>query len=945
MSISNLAYIEDIYRLWKESPQSVSEQWQRYFSQLEERGESLNLALLEPKLYVEASLLRSGNHSNGIRAEADQIPPVQFQLQEKQRHVDALITAYRDIGVLYANINPLYQYETRDMQYLRLTTRGVTVGLDLEKFQLDKTDLDRLFYAGEFVNTDPLPLRQIIDRYQMMYCGSIGYEFSHIHNTVMYNWLLMQIESQEHRRVWSPERKIRLQKDLIKAEGFEAFVQRSFVGQKRFSLEGSEAMVPAVHYLIYTALKHNIKDIVLGMSHRGRLNLFTNGLRKPAHEIFGIFAGKSFDHEVGGTGDVKYHLGHSFDYTNKKTGKTVHISLVANPSHLEAVDPVVEGKTRGIQRKRKDVNRKKTLPLLIHGDAAFVGQGVVTETLNLSQLRGYKTGGTIHIVVNNQIGFTTASREARSTYFATDFAKALQVPIFHINGDDPEAVVTAVDIALEWRQKFATDVIVDIVGYRRRGHNESDEPSFTHPHMYSLIKSHPSVTTLYGKQLITEKIYSQEDQEAFTKRYQNVLKEELELARERSTHEIIAAPYRGEWEEYNHEYSFDPVQTAVDKKTLLRIGSILTTPPEDFHPHPKLLRLLNENKKVIEAGKGINWGLAEALSFGSLVNEGYHIRLSGEDSGRGTFSHRHAQWWDHQSEEPKQYIPLQHINENQAPFSVHNSPLSEFSVLGFEYGYSLTQPKALVVWEAQFGDFANGAQVVIDQFVSSGESKWKRASGLVMLLPHGYEGQGPEHSSAHLERYLSLCADNNMQIANCTTPAQFFHLLRRQVLQTIRIPLIVMSPKALLRHPEAQSTLAELSSGFFKNIITEHESFHDAQRLIICSGKVYYDLLAYRKKHGYTIPLIRLEQLFPFPADALRKVLAEYKHLQEVVWTQEEAKNHGAWTFFAEEFRSRFSHRLHYVGRGPSASPAQGSHGKHLAELNKILSDAFLGKK
>ncbi len=936
MSRINLAYIEDLYTSWRKDPTSVPGSWQEYFAHWEKNGADPEaLSVVAPSLYVESDA------SPSTPAHARSNISTSREGEDKQRRVDAMIAAYRDIGVLYAHVNPLAQYETKEMQRLKMIVRGVSVGLEPEAFGLGKEDNDVLFYAGDFFAGEKVPLRTILKEYRTMYCGSVGYDFSHIRNTAMRNWLLTRIESPKHKKDMVPDLKIRIQKDLIKAEGFEAFVQRNFVGQKRFSLEGSEVVIPAVHYLIRNTLDYKVNDIVLGMSHRGRLNLFTNSIRKPAHETFAIFVGSSFHHEVGGTGDVKYHLGHSFDYVDRKTNRSVHISLVANPSHLEAVNPVVEGKARGIQRKRKDINRKKTIPLLIHGDAAFIGQGVVTETLNLSHLRGYKTGGTIHIIVNNQIGFTTSPRDGRSTYFATDFAKALQIPIFHVNGDDPEATISAIDCALAWRQKFGTDAIIDIVSYRRRGHNESDEPSFTHPHMYKLIREHPSVTTLYGKKLADAGIYSEQEQKTFKKKYQDVLKAELDIASNVSVHDIVATPYRGEWEKYHNDYSFKPIATGVEKKNLTNVAHVLTTPPSNFHPHPKLTRLLNENKASFEKDTGLNWGFAEALAYGTLVREGYHVRLSGEDSGRGTFSHRHAQWWDHRTENSKQYTPLQHISEGQAPFSVHNSPLSEFSVLGFEYGYSLTQPDALIIWEAQFGDFANGAQVIIDQFVSSGESKWRRACGLVLLLPHGYEGQGPEHSSAHLERFLSLCANQNMQIANCTTPAQFFHLLRRQVYQTIRLPLIVMSPKALLRHPQAKSSVQELCTGHFQNVVYELEEIQDAETLILCSGKVYYDLYNYRKKNSYAIPLIRLEQLYPFPEEELSSVFDRCKKLKKVTWVQEEAKNHGAWLYIAEEFRARFSIPLEYVGRAPSSSPAQGSHQKHVLELEGILKESF----
>ncbi|MFW5696102.1 MAG: 2-oxoglutarate dehydrogenase E1 component, partial [Alkalispirochaeta sp.] len=780
-------------------------------------------------------------------------------------------------------------------------------------------------------------------RARQTYLSTLGIEFLHVKNRVMRRWILEKVERSQHRRDWSDSQKIRFQKDLIKAEEFEQFVHSNFIGQKRFSLEGGEGLIPALHYLIYTSAEHNVKEIVVGMAHRGRLNVFTNAMRKPAVETFAKFIDAEQPHEFGGTGDVKYHLGHSFDYIDKETGKTLHISLVANPSHLEAVDPVVEGKARGIQRRRGDVNRKRVVPVLIHGDAAFNGQGVVAETFNLSQLKGYRTGGTVHVIVNNQIGFTTASRDGRSTYFATDFAKGIQIPIFHANGDDPEAIARAMDLAMRWRQKFGYDVVVDILCYRRLGHNEADEPSYTHPIMYKMIKDHPSAPARYGKTLDESGVWKQSDQEQFRQRYRNVLKEQLDMAKGDYKLNMADSFENGEWRDFRRPFSFDPVETGVQEEELRRIAEVLTTVPDGFNLHPKLQRLVKERRKMLESGEGVDWGFAEALAFGTLLAEGYPIRLSGEDSGRGTFSHRHAEWWDVARETPHYYTPLKHVASSQGTFSVYDSPLSEFAVLGFDYGYSLAQPRVLVIWEAQFGDFVNGAQVIIDQFISSSESKWFRNSGLVMLLPHGYEGQGPEHSSAHLERFLQLCADDNMQIVNPTLPAQFFHLLRRQMHQPFRKPLIVMSPKSLLRHKDAQSALSDMTSGSFRPVLDDPRRPDTLHSLMFCSGKVYFDLEARRRELGFeNVAIVRLEQLYPWPEEQIRGVVEPYRSARRVVWVQEESRNRGGWRFVQNRLAKIMGvENIEYVGRDPNPSPATGSFREHKMELDQLLSAAL----
>ncbi len=935
METENTGYVEELFEAWRDDPETVPPEWRAYFQGLEasEAGKSA---------VVPWSAAR------GVPPDTVDGCDEHLEHARKQTAVINLLRAYREIGAVYADTNPLGTYETPAMRYMRIMVEGVVDKLSPESWGLDESDMDTFFDTGGYFEPSPAPLREILRRVQETYLSHLGTEFMHIYNYTMRRWLLKKIEREQHRRDWLPEEKIRFQKDLIKAEEFENFVHRNFVGQKRFSLEGGEGLIPALHYLIYSAADHNVKEIVVGMAHRGRLNVFTNAMRKPAVETFSKFIDAEQPHEYGGTGDVKYHLGHSFDYVDKKSGRRIHISLVANPSHLEAVDPVVEGKARGTQRRYGDFNRKKVVPVLIHGDAAFSGQGVVAETFNLSQLKGYRTGGTIHIIVNNQIGFTTASRDSRSTFFPTDVAKGLQVPIFHANGDDPEAVVRAIDLAIRWRQKFGYDAVVDIVCYRRLGHNEADEPSFTHPIMYKLIKNHPSAPTVYGRKIAGEGVWSLEDQDAFREKYRGVLKDQLEMAK--------SPKYRpkgddslevGDWTRFQKKYSFDPIETGVDRDRLLRLGKVLTTEPEGFHLHRKVQRLVKERRKMVETGRDIDWGFAEALAMASLLEEGYSIRLSGEDSGRGTFSHRHAEWWDSKADKPEYFTPLKRVAPRQGTFSVYDSPLSEFSVLGFEYGYSLAQPDILVVWEAQFGDFVNGAQVIIDQFISSSESKWYRYSGLVMLLPHGYEGQGPEHSSAHLERFLQLCAENNMQVVNATEPAQFFHLLRRQMLQPFRKPLVVMSPKSLLRHKDARSTLEELTRGSFRTVIPDPREPKKVDTLVFCSGKVYYDLDARRVERKVNdTAIVRVEQLYPWPEEELRRVVQTYGTPRRILWVQEESRNRGAWRFVQNRLAEIMDvENIEYVGRVPSPSPAAGSYRQHLEELEALLSQAIMARK
>ncbi|MFN2311831.1 MAG: 2-oxoglutarate dehydrogenase E1 component [Spirochaetia bacterium] len=940
-SLMRSGYTEELYEMWSADPESVDPPWRTFFSQLDSEvdphGHTAGCATTSMTLPAPP-----GRDFTEFRGPS---PSGASEIDSGfyQGRVNALIWGYRDIGYIYARLNPLQQYTTPELDYMYYTMEGNFESLDLGAFGLDDAPLDEEFSTGRYIKPSRMKLQSLISTLSEIYCGSTGYEFLHIQNKPMRRWLIEKIEGRTSKSQWDAEHQVRFQKDLIKAEEFERFVQNNFIGQKRFSLEGGEVLIPALHYAVYSAARHGLQEIVLGMAHRGRLNVFTNVLRKPAAETFSMFIDNYQSHAYGGSGDVKYHLGHSFNWQNND-GDKIHISLVANPSHLESVNPVVEGKCRGIQRRRNDNNRKKVMPILVHGDAAFSGQGVVAETLNLSQLKGYRTGGTVHIILNNQIGFTTASRDARSTFFATDIAKSMPVPIIHVNGDDPEAVINAIDLAMRYRQKFSYDAVVDIFCYRRLGHNEADEPSFTHPRMYNTIKEHDSTATIYGETVHEQKVFPLEKQKAFKEKFRNVLKSQLEKAKSPDWDPSLNdSSQGGDWEDFTKDYTFEPVVTSVDHEKLGHITKALVEYPAGFNPHPKLQRLLTQRQEVFESAQGLDWAFCESLAFGSLLLEGHPLRLSGEDCARGTFSQRHAVWWDVASAKPKSYIPLQNLGPDQGWFSVFDSPLSEFSVLGFDYGYSLAQPNILVMWEAQFGDFVNGAQVIIDQFIASGESKWFRSSGLVMLLPHGYEGQGPEHSSAHLERFLQLCGDDNMQVVNMTEPAQYFHALRRQIHQAFRKPLIVMAPKSLLRHKEATSKVGDLTDGGFQHILDDPNGPADAKRVLFCSGKVYYDLIAHREKQEISdTAIIRIEQIYPFHRKQFREIVARYDKAEVYKWVQEETQNRGAWTFiqpYLLEALERVS--IPYVGRPRRPSPAAGSFRKHSLELDQFLGEAF----
>ncbi len=848
---------------------------------------------------------------------------------EKQARVLQVINLYRVRGHLIANLNPLSD-EAHYHPELDLANYGLTIW-----------DFDREFITGGLGGLSTATLREILDILKQTYCERIGVEYMHIQHPEEKGWLQDQMELSRNRAPLDSNTKRHILLDLIAAEGFEKFMHTKFIGHKRFSLEGAEVVIPILGYLLNSAAKQDAQEAVIGMAHRGRLNVLANIIKKPYAKIFSEFQGNIDPHTVHGSGDVKYHLGASGTFETKD-GKKISVAVAPNPSHLEAVNPVVEGVVRAKQDRRDDTERRRTIPILIHGDAAFAGQGVVAETLNLSHLKGYRTGGTIHIIINNQIGFTTAPEEARSTPYATDVAKMVQAPIFHVNGDDPEAAIRVTRIALEYRHRFNKDVVIDVICYRRHGHNEGDEPSYTQPLMYRKIETHPSVREIYQERLMREGLINSEEAEQKYKEVRTCLEESYEAAQKGTVHFEPDVPLAvSETELQKAQPAGD---TGVKKEVLQKIVDALTVFPDGFRVHPKLVPQIEKRRKMF-AERKIDWALAEALCFGSLLCEGTPVRLSGQDSTRGTFSQRHLILTDLNSGE--EYVPLNNIMPQQAQLQAFDSLLSEEAVLGFEFGYTVADPLSLVIWEAQFGDFANGAQIMIDNFIAASEAKWQQPCDLVMLLPHGYEGQGPEHSSARLERFLQLCAENNLQVVNCSTPAQYFHVLRRQMRDARRKPLVLMTPKSLLRHPLAISTLEELTGGRFHEIL-DNATVQDkasVERLLLCSGKVYYDLYQYREQHALKgVAIVRLEQLYPYPKAQLVEILRSYPKARTVCWVQEEPENMGAWSFLRNRILEDLSsaQTLRYAGRPESASPATGLLIIHKETQAKLVEDAFL---
>jgi 2-oxoglutarate dehydrogenase E1 component len=848
----------------------------------------------------------------------------------RQESVDQLIRAYRVRGHAIAKIDPLGR-RPKTHPELELAFHG-----------LSEADLDTPFSARTWHSTGTFTLRQIIARLQATYCRSIGIQFMHIDNLHITRWLQARMENSENHRVLAREEQLRILRKLTDAEVFEQFVHKKFVGAKRFSLEGGESLIPLVDLAIEEAAMHGVREIIIGMAHRGRLNVLANVMDKRPQKIFQEFHDKDPDAYRGG-GDVKYHLGYSSD-KETASGKKVHLSLCFNPSHLEFADPVVMGRVRAKQDRFNDIARKTVMGLVIHGDAAFAGQGVVQEVLNMSQLPGYRVGGTLHVIVNNQVGFTTSPEDGRSSPYATDVARMLEVPIFHVNGEDPEGVAQAITLAMEFRDQFQRDVVIDMYCYRKYGHNEADEPTYTQPVMYQQIQKMPTVRENYVQNLIKLNGVTKEEADEIVKASHTRLEQDLERAQDDKNRLPEQMPGQLMWTGYNGGPDKDTpeIDTGIAADILLKLTQTQTQLPAEFHLNPKLKRLMESRLEMARGEKPFDWGAAENLAFATLVNQGARVRLSGQDCGRGTFSHRHSVL--HDVETDSRYIPLQHVSPTQGTFEVYDSPLSESGVLGFDYGYSLDSPDALVIWEAQFGDFANGAQVIIDQFISSSESKWKRICGITLLLPHGFEGQGPEHSSARLERFLSLCAADNMQVCYPTTPAQIFHLLRRQVERVWRKPLVIMSPKSLLRSPEAVSNIDELTQGRYQRIIGDPlVDPKTTDQMILCSGKVYYDLLKARTEKGRSkTAIVRLEQLYPLHESDLGQILSAYPANVPVRFVQEEPLNMGAWPYLRLKFGENIlGRKLTCTARPEAASPATGSAACHKTEQNLLVEQAF----
>ena len=852
---------------------------------------------------------------------------------QKHARVLRLIHAYRARGHRIADTDPL---------------GGRTIyfpELDPAHYGLGRDDLDQSFLAGDLPGGPVQPLRRILETLEETYCRKVGVEFTHIQDPGRKAWLQRRLEETRNRTPLDAEERRQILEQLSAAELFERFLHTRFVGQKRFGLEGAESLLPLLDSIVEEAPDQGVREIVLGMAHRGRLNVLVNLLGKSYEMVFSEFEDIEDIEAPFGSGDVKYHKGYSSD-RRTRSGARVHLSLTGNPSHLEAVNPVVEGRARAKQRMTGDVRGRTVVPLLMHGDAAFAGQGIVAETLNLSKLAGYSTGGTIHVVINNQIGFTATAAETRSTLYCTDVAKMIQVPVFHVNGDDPEAVVHVARLALEYRQRFAEDVVVELVCYRRHGHNESDEPAFTQPLLYEKIRQRPSVRRLYTDALLAAGVLEQSDAEAIEEKLSAQLQQALAAIKVDPPGPDEPYEPRGPWTGFERTPPATPVETGVAIERLAQIAERIAETPPGFEVHKKLEPFLAKRRKAVAEDGDVDWAFAEALAFGSLLLEGYHVRLSGQDSSRGTFSHRHAMLVDQTSE--VEYAPLANMSASQGRFEVYDSLLSEVGVLGFEYGYSVADPMTLVLWEAQFGDFANGAQVIIDQFVAAASVKWGRISGLVMLLPHGYEGQGPEHSSARIERYLQLCAEDNIQVANCSTPAQYFHLLRRQMRRNFRAPLVVFTPKSLLRAPRAVSKPGELAVGHFQPVIGDAASAAaptQVQRVLFCSGKVFYDVVEEREKRGAEaeVAIVRVEQLYPWDDAGIRAAISPYTNADRFVWVQEEPRNMGPWFFVRDRLEAALpkGQRLRYAGRKEAAAPAGGSMRGHKQRQAKLLFDAF----
>lgn len=929
----NAPYVEELYEAYLDNPGSVPDNWRDYFDQLQHQPAVDGQESTRDQAH--APIVESFAQRARANAFVQRVAEPDLTVASKQIVVQSLIAAYRSLGSRWADLDPLKRQD-----------RPPIPELDPAFYGLTEADLDQVYAATNtyFTTATSMTLRDILKSLRDTYCRSIGAEFMHVSDPAVKRWLQERLETTLSAPPVTPEQKRHILQQLTESEGLERFLHTKYVGQKRFSLEGGESFIAAMDELINHASENGVQEIVVGMAHRGRLNMLVNIMGKMPGDLFAEFEGK---HTQGlSDGDVKYHNGFSSDLSAR--GGPVHLSLAFNPSHLEIVNPVVEGSVRARQERRADAQGSQVLPVLVHGDAAFAGQGVVMETLNLAQTRGYGTGGTIHLVINNQIGFTTSDpRDSRSTLYCTDVVKMIEAPVLHVNGDDPEAVVFAIRLALDYRQQFHHDVVVDIVCFRKLGHNEQDTPSLTQPLMYKRIGHHPGTRKVYADRLLAQGVLAEGDAEQLVKDYRQLMEDgqrtiEPVLTDYKSKYAIDWSPFLGaKWT--------DQADTAVPLAELKRIGERITTVPEGFTVHPLVAKLLNDRRAMARGDVNLDWGMGEHLAFATLVASGYPIRITGQDSGRGTFTHRHAVLHDQNRERWNDgtYIPLQNVSDAQAPFVVIDSVLSEEAVLGFEYGYSSAEPNTLTIWEAQFGDFVNGAQVVIDQFIVSGEAKWGRQSGLTMMLPHGYEGQGPEHSSARMERFLQLGADNNIQVVQPTSASQIFHLLRRQMIRPLRKPLIIMTPKSLLRNKDAGSPLSDLAGGSFRPVIGEVDDAIKAEtvkRVLVCSGKVYYDLVnARREREANDVAIIRVEQLYPFAHKTFEAELAKYPKATDVVWVQDEPQNQGPWYYVQHHLVEYVNNgqKLGYAGRQASASPAVGYLAKHQEQQKALIEQAF----
>ncbi|MBP1689857.1 MAG: 2-oxoglutarate dehydrogenase component [Deltaproteobacteria bacterium] len=921
-NISNADYVDDLYRKFLADPSSVSDDWRIFFAGFE---------------------LASGAAPGKVAAPAPAAAPPRVETVEDTRKaarrspasqstvgIVDLVHSYRELGHLVADLDPLGENQTSHPL------------LELSQFGLSEADLSRAVEIPGFKAKPVARVGELIDHLKATYCGTVAVEYMYIQNKEQREWIQERIEPSCNRPGLSPAERIDILDQLLRANMFEQFLHKKYVGAKRFSLEGAETLVPLLHQIVEESGRLGTREVVMGMPHRGRLNVLAHILGKPYEMILSEFEGNFLADSVQGDGDVKYHLGYSRDHRTT-SGSDIHLSLLFNPSHLEAINPVAEGIVASKQHYLADSSCSLVLPLLMHGDAAFMGQGLVMETLGLSELAGFRTGGTIHLIVNNQIGFTTSPKDYRFTRYPTEVAKLISALTIHANGDDPEAVVQAGRIAAEFRSRFHEDVLVDLVCYRRHGHNELDDPTFTQPLMYKKISKLPPVSRLYAERLVRDGVLDEAGVAEITERIDDELNKALDYARDYMPKQQVFS-FGGVWKGMTWAGDDWTAATRVSGDMLRKIARTVTELPDGFTPHPKVKRLYADRAQMVEAGTNIDWGCGEMLAFGTLLLEGTCVRLSGQDTGRGTFSHRQAAL--HDMENGQRLVPLDRMSDDQGRFYLIDSNLSEAGVLGFEYGFSSADPRNLVIWEAQFGDFANGAQVIIDQFIASAESKWQRTNGITLLLPHGYEGQGPEHSSARLERFLNLCAEQNMQVCNLTSPAQLFHALRRQVRRTFRKPLVIMSPKSMLRNKLCVSSIEEFTDMNFRLVLDEVGDIErkHVRRVLLCSGKVYYDLVAERTERNiHDVAIVRIEQLYPFPLAEVREVLSGYPADAEVDWVQEEPKNMGGWRFIFDRNHMIFNDQrmLYYVGREAAASPATGSYKKHNAELRQILDNAF----